>query len=797
MKRSTLIRARFLAAAFCLWTAVSPGMTACLDAPAPAMAAPGTANLKTIAPHFLTPGLLTVQAATPQPSGSPGTAASARIATPSVIPGGKGGETSPEKKPAGYAFSVTDYRLHRSEQVREEVTSLKKGESARLTIRLSSSALTGKDVKKSDFSVSHRRDGYRADGSPTVKILSKKDDPLELQITFPKITYLGGDTAFGFQIRQKGSLEEAVSLSVPIDETERADVSKSSGKKRNRDSSVSQPVIRLERAGTFSPMEPGGSAALTLRLSNLSKETDVEDLTAVLTPGPSLYLTGDTNSVIVGKLKAGQSTEIQVGLQAGQDLSGVSQTLDVELRYNYDADGQTAAVTSAQKVTVPIRENSSSGQPFIRISHMRNGGEIGAGQAFQTTIRLENTSHSQVSGLILTLEPSDQIALMDPEDTYLVGDLAPGQTADVTVNLKTSQELSSLPSQLVGVGLKFDYDSGKGTVQGSISGKIVVLTAGGTSKLGAPTPNLIIRSYSYGGSAQAGQVFDLVMEVANTSRQLPAENILMSLNTGEGLSINDSSNTIYIPSLAPGATETRTVRMQALFQSKLLSPKVDISFKYEYVDNRERKQNSTAETISIPVYQPDRLEVKSPSFPDGVQAQEETAISLPYANKGRGDLFNLEARLEGDIPVLEREVSLGNLEPGKTGTIDFLVTPETGGSFEGQVIIAYEDDAMNRKELTVPVKFQIKDAPAPDLPLVPEETERSGSLLPFYLTAVLLAFAGTGAAVFVKRKRKGKQENLEETAEDTGDWETLDWDEEDLETPQSPDSSREEARHET
>ena len=287
------------------------------------------------------------------------------------------------------------------------------------------------------------------------------------------------------------------------------------------------------------------------------------------------------------------------------------------------------------------------------------------------------------------------------------------------------------------------------------------------------------------------------MEVANTSRQLPAENILMSLNTGEGLSINDSSNTIYIPSLAPGATETRTVRMQALFQSKLLSPKVDISFKYEYVDNKERKQNSTAETISIPVYQPDRLEVKSPSFPDGIQAQEETAISLPYANKGRGDLFNLEARLEGDIPVLEREVSLGNLEPGKTGTIDFLVTPETGGSFEGQVIIAYEDDAMNRKELTVPVKFQIKDAPAPDLPLVPEETERSGSLLPFYLTTVLLAFAGTGAAVFVKRNRKGKQENLEETAEDTGDWETLDWDEDEPETPQSPDSSREEARHET
>lgn len=169
-----------------------------------------------------------------------------------------------------------------------------------------------------------------------------------------------------------------------------------------------------------------------------------------------------------------------------------------------------------------------------------------------------------------------------------------------------------------------------------------------------PTPNIIIRNYSYGEKVTAGQVFDLEMEMTNTSSVTAAENVVVSLDTGEGISINSSSNTIYIPKLDAGAAKKQSIKVQALFQSKLQSPKITISFKYEYLDGKERKQATSSETIAIPVYQPDRFELKSPVYSENFRQNEEATISIPYVNKGRGQVFNVEAKLEGDIPAWKK-----------------------------------------------------------------------------------------------------------------------------------------------
>lgn len=702
----------------------------------------------------------------------------AGLATPSqTVPAGEGdgGELS---------LSVSDYRLSRSDKPKERVDSLKKGGTARLTVTVTGNSSL-KDIKKGDLVVSRRRDGYQTDGQPSVKVVSDRGEPLEFQVTFPKITYTGGDTAFHFQVRKKGSSSGTI-LAVKLDETEQASAG-SSRKGRSRGGTGGQPAVKIERTGTGTPLEPGKTQSYTLKMTNTSRDTDMEDLTVVFNPAPPLYLSQDTNSHIVGRLRAGQSAEVKVTLKAGQDLAGVPQALDVEFRYTYDADGQQTSGTVSQKVMIPTSETSLPGQPFVRVSHTREAEAVRPGEEFHTVVRLENTGAGPVSNLILTVDPSEQIALMDPVDTYFVGRLEPGKTAEVPVRLKASQDLAAAPSQLVGVGLKFDYDSGKGTVSGTQTGRIVIPAAGGKGVSASLTPNLIIRSYSYGGSAQAGQVFDLSMEIVNTSKNIPVENILMSLNTGEGLSINESSNTIYIPSLAPGAAEKRTVRMQALFQSKLQSPKVEISFKYEYMDHRERKQNTTAETIAIPVYQPDRLEVRPPSFPDGVREQEESPLSIFYNNKGRGQLFNMEAKLEGDIKALEKEVSVGNLEPGKTGTIDFIVIPEKAGPFRGQVRITYEDEAMNQKEIMVPVEFQAEEAPPPvqELSPLPEESRR-GKGLPLLLAAGCLTAGCGGMALAVCRRRAGNRKGDREGAfsrEMTDGWEPWEEREEERDEP--------------
>lgn len=670
------------------------------------------------------------------------------------------------------SLQVEEYALFRHESSKNALDTLYQGRSGRLVVTLQSDTLMTGDVKSGEIIITKERDSYRTTGSPVVKIDSKKGEKLAFKVTFPKITYDGRDTVFGFHVKYKSAVMEPIPLYVDITEANEADASDGKGRDGSEANSP-QPVIKVERSGISQSIGAGESAEITLRLTNMSKSSDMEDLVVSFAPGESMYLTDDTNSRIIKRLYAGKSTEVKVKLQAGQDLSGASQTVDVEMKFNYYSANHLTSGTSTQKIIIPVKGNSGSGQPMLRID--RVGQEtIRAGEQFQAVIRLENTSQNKdVTGLTVILEPTEHISLMDATDTRLIGELKAGAAVDIPVSLKASAEMSESASQLLGVNLKFDYDSGKGVTQGTYSSKVVIPTVGGASKIGSPTPNIIIRSYSYGDSVEAGQVFDLVMEVSNTSSTMPVENVLMSLDTGEGISINDSSNTIYIPSMAPGAVETKTVKVQALFQSKLQSPKIEITFKYEFLDKKERKQNSTQESIAIPVYQPDRLEIKMPVFADAVRENEEAVISLPYSNKGRGQVYNVEAKLEGEIDILERELTMGNFESGKNGSIDFVVTPRVPGKFEGKVIIAYEDEAMKRKEMTVPVSFDVQaSAPVTDAELE-DEIPETGKHLPSWLFVPgILVFAG-GIFLTVRNKnRKRKAQELPENS-DGEPWEEL------------------------
>lgn len=660
------------------------------------------------------------------------------------------------------SLTIEEYKLFRPESSNNTLDTLHKGRSARLMVTVQSSSLQTGDIKAGEILIGKERDSYRTTGSPVVKIASKKGENLVFKVIFPKITYNGKDTVFGFHVKYKGANMEAIPLSVDITEAEESDYSGGS-KNNEEEDTVPQPVVRIERVGSPQPVGAGEKTELTLRIINTSKSSDIEDMMVSLTPGGSMYLMDDTNSRLIKHLNTGKSTEIKVNLQAGQDLTGASQSLDVELKYNYFSANRLVSGTSTQKVIIPVKGNSASGQPLIQISQVGGGKPVSTGEQFQTVIRLENTSQNKdISGLMVTLEPTEQIALMDATDTRLIGNLVAGQAVDIPVLLKASAELSPSASQMIGVSLKFDYDSGKGVTQGTLSGKVVIPTNGGSVKIGSPTPNIIIRNYSYGGKVEAGQVFELVMEVANTSSVTAVENVLMSLDTGEGISINDSSNTIYIPSLAPGATTTQTVRMQALFQSKLQSPKIGISFKYEYMDKKERKQNTTNEAIAIPVYQPDRLEVREPSFTEAIHENEETAISIPYSNKGRGQVFNVEAKLEGEIDVMERQQTLGNFESGKNGTIDFVVTPRSTGTFEGKVILVYEDEAMKKKELTIPISFPVQAAAVMDEMELENDTPAGSGGMPFLLPAagILLLVCAAGLQLWRKRKMRRKQTQI-------------------------------------
>lgn len=682
--------------------------------------------------------------------------------TPSADVGSTVESSGSTEAPEDHDLLMDGYEIHGVEGNRDDPDVLRKGRQAKLVVYVKSQNIMTKEISKGDISVTKLHDSFRISGNPKIKVTSEKEENLEFTVTFPKVTYSGKGDLLKFRVSYKKTGIPSGLVSVNIAETE-----ESGHSDRGSVEDVSgQPAIKIRRISPQTEIGQGETFTLVLELENTSSDADIEDLTVNINPGTAMFITEDTNSRLVKRLDTKKTAEVRLNMKAGQEFAGPVHELEVDLKYNYYSGGSLTGGSSVQKVLIPVKNGPSSGQPLIRISRGEIPGPINAGQAFNMILRLENTSNVKtIHNLLVIFEPNDQISLLEQSDTRQMGDLAAGQVVEIPVRLKAGDELANAASQLLGLSLKFDYDSDKGNVQGTYGEKIVIPTAGSQGKTGSPTPNIIISNYTYGDRISAGQIFDLEMELENTSSQQPVENVVVSLDTGEGISINSSSNTFYLPRMEAGGKKKTQVKVQALFQSKLQSPKITISIKYEYVDKKERRQTTSSETIAIPVYQPDRFELKPPVYSENLTAGEEGTLSIPYVNKGRGQIFNVEALLECDITALEKNVTVGNFESGKSGTLDFVITPQRAGQFEGNVQITYEDEAMQGKTVTVPVKFDVLEAQVMDKEAGSEADTGAGgtengwkklAAAAFFVSVVLIV-----AAAGRKKRRKNSQEVTE------------------------------------
>lgn len=692
--------------------------------------------------------------------------------------GTKAAEAGTVKAPAddaleGGSFQVSGYEIYAVGDSKDTLDVIRKGRQAKAVVYVKSTAVKTGDIKASGIRISRVHDSFRDGENRSVKVTSDKGDNLEFAVTFSRLTYQGKGNELKFKVSSDKKSFPPQVLTVNVAESEE------SGRIGGGDGDdvTGQPVVKIGRSSPQNPVAPGEKFSLILNLQNTSGDSDIEDLVVSVNPGASFFITEDTNSRLIKRLDANRSSQVRLDMTAGRDVSGPYQTLDIELKFNYYSNGRLTPGSSSQKVTIPAKDGGVPGQPVISVSRGDIPAPILAGQPFTVEVQLQNTSQDkEIRNLAVTLEPTDQISLLEQTDTRAVGTLSPGQTAKFSVKLQAGTELSNAASKLLGLNLKFDYDSEKGPVQGTYGEKLVIPVKGGQKVPGAPTPNIIIQNYAYGERVSAGQVFDLSMDLTNTSSRIPVENLVVSLDTGEGISINSASNTFYVPSLGAGETKREQLKVQALFQSKLQSPKITITFKYEYMDNKERKQSSSSETIAIPVYQPDRFELKSPVFSEGFTVNEEGTISIPYVNKGRGQIFNVEAKLESDIKALEKDLTPGNFESGKSGTLDFVVTPQRTGEFNGQVTVSYEDEAMQVKTAGVPFTFTVEAAAETDGAFGGEEAvkgEAGGSRIKWLIPAGSFGLLFILGALFIRNIRK-KKKALSPAApakeEETGPW---------------------------
>jgi hypothetical protein len=337
----------------------------------------------------------------------------------------------------------------------------------------------------------------------------------------------------------------------------------------------------------------------------------------------------------------------------------------------------------------------------------------------------------------------------------------------VKIRLRVAKDAASV-DQSVAVTYTYSYDTPEGLQQAEAAEKLLltVVPVESTTEKDASasaTPNIIVTGYQYGGTITAGDTFDLRLVFENTSEKLAAENIVMSVEVGEGLTITSASNTYYYNTLAAGQSRRQSIPMRVAVNADPDGARVDISFRYEYVDHGARSSASASERLSIPIYIPDRFTVSAPDMDLIGMQNEELSVSLPYINKSRVEVSNVSARLifdEAAVYCEQPRVNLGNFEPGKSGTIDFYFTPLEAGSGSVSVEIVYEDELMQEKKMRIEVPYSADEAysdPGIDEPTdSPEETPNAFAWLRYAIPAAVLVIVLI-AVVLIVRKRKKKK----------------------------------------
>lgn len=532
--------------------------------------------------------------------------------------------------------------------------------------------------------------------------------------------------------------------------------------------SVPQPVVIVTRSPMDTPIAADETREMTVTFQNAGT-TKLVDPVVTVAPSESLMLLNDVSTFLLSDIEPGKSASITLKVKAAKTISSTSQSIATEMKYGYDNGTTLTQATASDKVNIPAQAKESVPQPVVLVTRSAVNKPISAGETMSLTVTFQNAGSAKLVSPSASVIPSDSLILLNDTSTFLLPDIEPGKSASIALKVKAAGEISST-TQSIATELKYSYDNGETITQATASDKVNI-SANATLKSDTSVPNIVIRSFSYGGpSVAAGSKFPLSFTFENTGK-VAIENVVVTVDGGESFTMDGSTNTFYYNGLAAGGTQSQEVPMRTVPTSKSGAQSISVGFKYEYVDGDKRSQASADIKISLPVYQPDRFHINAPSVPESVTVGEEVEVLLSYVNKGKDDLANLEATVEGEgVSTPARTQYLGNVTAGTNGNIGFAITPEQEGEIKLVLKISYENGDQQVQTREFPITLRADEIPPPD-DYSPDDLPPEEGSFPVVPVAI-----GVGAAVLVAavvlivRKKK---------AAGAADSEWSDWNDED------------------
>lgn len=300
---------------------------------------------------------------------------------------------------------------------------------------------------------------------------------------------------------------------------------------------------------------------------------------------------------------------------------------------------------------------------------------------------------------------------------------------------------------------------------GGFSNGDVTPMGGGTSE-SKSVPRVIVTGFGTDpGVVNAGSNFRLIVHVKNTSATTAVSNMLFDFQApsagteaaaeAPAFLPSSGSSTVYLDRIPAG--EIRDIAIDLNARADLIQKPYSINMSMVYEDGNA-SQFEGSSSLAIPVQQAARFEFSDIEIsPASIEVGQEANLMCSLYNTGRVKLYNVKVQFSGE-GISAKDVFVGNVDSGATGTIDGMLTGESemmAGS-KCKMIVTYEDESGNTAFTEQEFELEVLPVMELDASMMTEMPveEKGFPVLPAAIGAAVLAVVIIIVIILRRRKKK-------------------------------------------
>lgn len=276
------------------------------------------------------------------------------------------------------------------------------------------------------------------------------------------------------------------------------------------------------------------------------------------------------------------------------------------------------------------------------------------------------------------------------------------------------------------------------------------------------TPRLMVTDYKTNvDDIYPNQPFQLTVHFDNTSK-VALSNIKVTLSSEENRFVpSEGVTSAFIETVAAGEGTDLTFSLQPI--AGLLEQTYSVTVKTEY-ENGKGESFTSEDSIYLPITLEKRIAITDLMLDkESAQIGDMVELSANVNNMGECTLYHVFASVEGDN-VTENESYIGNIEAGKSGSLDVLVKADVvseGDHVNNKVILTYEDQAGKSYETEYEFRIKVDEPIYTDLEKIKEEKDASGIVKTILMVIVFIIIV-VGVVYFIMRRVQKKKQMLED-----------------------------------